>query len=85
MGRRTVIEMESEEMSRCILGIEQRCEECRMCKAEERKTTPEMEQEYKELSAAVKESGIPLDLQKKIQSIIFEKYITPKEKMDGES
>lgn len=52
-------------MSKCILGIEQKCDECRMCNPNEVQMTPELEQEYKELAAAVKESGIPLDIQKR--------------------
>lgn len=32
------------------------------------------EQEYKELTAAVKDSGIPLDMQKELQCLIDEKF-----------
>ena len=32
------------------------------------------EQTYKELTAAVKESGIPLDYQKELQGLLDEKY-----------
>ena len=33
------------------------------------------EQTYKELTAAVKESGIPLDIQKELQKLIDKEYI----------
>ena len=62
-------------MSKCILGIEQPCDECRMCNAKEVQINPELEQKYKELTAAVKESGIALDLQKELQGLLDEKYL----------
>ena len=62
-------------MSKCILGIEQKCDECRMCNPNEVQMTLELEQEYKELAAAVKESGIPLDIQKELQKLIDKEYI----------
>ena len=34
------------------------------------------EQTYRELTAAVKESGIPLDMQKEIQGLLDEKYFS---------
>ena len=33
------------------------------------------EQTYKELTAAVKESGIPFDYQKELQGLLDEKYL----------
>ena len=62
-------------MSKCILGIEQQCDECRMCNTKEVQINPELEQKYKELAAAVKESGIPLDIQKELQKLIDKEYI----------
>ena len=62
-------------MSKCILGIEQPCDECRMCNTKEVQINPELEQKYKELTAAVKESGIALDLQKELQGLLDEKYL----------
>lgn len=62
-------------LSKCILGIEQPCDECRMCNTKKVQMTPELEQEYKELAAAVKESGIPLDIQKELQKLIDKEHI----------
>lgn len=68
-------EKENKGMSKCILGIEQPCDECRMCNTKEVQINPELEQKYKELAAAVKESGIPLDIQKELQKLIDKEYI----------
>lgn len=62
-------------MSKCMLNIEQQCEECRMCNTDEIQIDPEVEQEYRETTAAVKESGIPLPIQKYIQRLIDKDYI----------
>lgn len=62
-------------MSKCILGIEQQCDECRMCNTKEVKINQELKQKYKELTAAIKESGIPLDYQKELQGLLDEKYL----------
>lgn len=34
----------------------------------------ENQQRYKEITAAVKESGIPLDMQKELQELLYDKY-----------
>ena len=62
-------------MSKCILGIEQTCDECRMCNTKEVQINPELEQEYKEWTMAIKESGMPLQIQKNMQRLVDQDYI----------
>ena len=62
-------------LSKCILGIEQTCDECRMCNPKEIQVNPELEQEYKEWTMAIKESGMPLPIQKYIQRLVDQDYI----------
>lgn len=40
------------------------------------------EQEYKELTAALKYSGIPCDIKKKLQRLIDKEFIENEEKQD---
>lgn len=62
-------------MSKCILGIEQACGECRMCNPKEIQINPELEQEYRETIMAIKESGMPLQIQKNMQRLVDQDYI----------
>ena len=45
-----------------------------MCNTKEVQINPELKQKYKELAAAVKESGIPLDYQRELQGLIDKEY-----------
>ena len=67
-----VLDVEKETISDVGVGIEV-CMEIVKKIAKESGCKPIKEQEYKELTAAVKASGIPLDMQKELQSLIDEK------------
>lgn len=42
------------------------------------------EQSYKEITAAIKYSGIPLDIQKEIQSLVDKEFIKEEESEEGD-
>lgn len=46
-----------------------------MCNPKEIQINPELEQEYKEWTMAIKESGMPLPIQKNMQRLVDQDYI----------
>ena len=46
-----------------------------MCNPHELQTDPEVEQDYRETTVAIKESGMPLPIQKYIQRLVDQDYI----------